>query len=84
MRRQQRKSNFVAKTWQNENLDKGDELMKYMSDKYLKYLTSKDKEWLIQYINWLENQNENLSNKLGYAPVKEQFKMNDVDSSTIM
>lgn len=58
--------------------------MKEMSTKYYNYLKSKSKIWLIQYINWLETQNENLTNKLGYAPVKEDFKMNDVDSSTIM
>lgn len=58
--------------------------MKEMSTKYYNYLKAKSKIWLIQYINWLETQNENLTNKLGYAPVKEEFKMNDADSSTIM
>lgn len=58
--------------------------MKEMSTKYYNYLKSKSKIWLIQYINWLETQNENLTNKLGYAPVKEDFKMNDVDANNIM
>ena len=74
----------MAKQWQNENLDKGDEPMKYMSQKYHDYLKDKDKEWLIEHIAWCESQIESLSLKLGYAVPREQFKMNDVDSSTIM
>ena len=58
--------------------------MKEMSQKYHDYLTSKDKEWLIEHIGWCESQIESLSIKLGYATPRELFKMNDVDSSTIM